>query len=140
MNGLAPSLASSRRQSTILDFDVLSRVSEKGESIALSDGTETEKGYERISADLANEGDSIESDSDDVLHLNGNTAEAEKEKGKEKGRRSRLWPFKRKQKWELKVHGPVKELLDRALWTMQTGHRAVGVCCCDQCCDCGDQR
>lgn len=156
LRAVAPSFASSRRQSTIPDFEPLTRVGEvdesnegreNGDSKTPSERTALEKGYRRISADLVDEPESgDDSDSDDGVALDANgtaapgTADEKGTKENGKRRRSRLWLFKRKQKRELKVHGPIKELLDRALWTMQTGHRAVGVCCCDQCCDCGDER
>lgn len=140
MKALAPSMSSSRRQSTVVDFDVRSRV---GESTTMSERTAVEKGERWVSPQLVDEPES-ESESEKGGRASGvESASQEKEmkgdeeKGKSKKSRRRFWPFKRKKaEPELKVHGTVKDLLDRAVWTMQTGHRAVAMACCDQCCDC----
>ncbi len=137
--GLAPSLASSRRRSSIYDAR-----SPRAASTMLSERTAVERGDRGVSPDLVDEpeGETGTDTEDEHTHGGNGQAQRQKEEEAKKGKKSRrrFWLFKKKPaEPELKVHGPVKDLLDRAVWTMQTGHRATGMVCCDQCCDCEDK-
>ncbi|BEI80056.1 hypothetical protein CcaverHIS002_0105850 [Cutaneotrichosporon cavernicola] len=132
--GLAPSISSSRGLSSTYE----ARSPRLG-STMLSERTAVQKGDRLGSPDLADERHSeMDSGSEDGHGHNAHlSAQDEKEAKKSKKSRRRFWPFKKKtSEPKLNVHGPVKDLLDRAVWTMQTGHRAAGVTCCDQCCNC----
>lgn len=61
---------------------------------------------------------------------------AQEKKDAKKSKKSwGFWPFNQDSEPKLNVLGPVKELLDRVIWTLQTGHCATGIACCDRCCD-----
>lgn len=136
--GLAPSLTSSRHHSWMY---ASSAFSPRMGSTVLNERTAIESGDRWVSPGLVDEPQSeMDSEPEDEQGP-GRSSRAQEKEGANKGKKSRrrFWLFKKKRaEPKLQVHGLIKDLLDRAVWTMQTGHRATGTACCDQCCDCQD--